>query len=361
MLTSFLLALPREGFTMRRGLYAVLAALVVTLSACGINSIPTAEENAKAKWADVQNQYQRRADLVPNLVATVRAAATQERTVLREVTEARASASRITVTPDQLTDPAAMQRYAAAQTQLTLTLQRLQEAYPELHTNENFLTLQSQLEGTENRIAVARRPDVFGALLVTIAFMTGVFTIYTYIAPFVQLAAGLAGTVVATMLFVFGIGATIGNLNAGALADRVGPARVLIVVLLGLTTLFATLSLAAELFPPATVRWIIVPVIALWGLVGFSFPSVQQLRLVAMDPRLSSITLSLNASAGYLGVSLGAMLGSVVVAHQATRGLGWVGAACELTAFSLLIYTLRTRASGIAPLVPAPSSAASQS
>ena len=142
---------------MRRGLYAVLAALVVTLSACGINSIPTAEENAKAKWADVQNQYQRRADLVPNLVATVRAAATQERTVLREVTEARASASRITVTPDQLTDPAAMQRYAAAQTQLTLTLQRLQEAYPELHTNENFLTLQSQLEGTENRIAVARR------------------------------------------------------------------------------------------------------------------------------------------------------------------------------------------------------------
>ncbi|GAA4826224.1 LemA family protein [Sphingosinicella ginsenosidimutans] len=157
MLTSFLLALPREGFTMRRGLYAVLAALVVTLSACGINSIPTAEENAKAKWAEVQNQYQRRADLVPNLVATVRAAATQERTVLREVTEARASASRITVTPDQLTDPAAMQRYAAAQTQLTLTLQRLQEAYPELHTNENFLTLQSQLEGTENRIAVARR------------------------------------------------------------------------------------------------------------------------------------------------------------------------------------------------------------
>lgn len=213
------------------------------------------------------------------------------------------------------------------------------------------------------RIAVARRPDVFGALVVTIAFMTGVFTIYTYIAPFVQLAAGLTGTVVATMLFVFGIGATIGNLNAGALADRVGPARVLTVVLLGLTALFATLSLAADLFPPETVRWIIVPVIALWGLVGFSFPSVQQLRLVAMEPRLSSITLSLNASAGYLGVSLGAMLGSVVVAHGATRGLGWVGAACELTAFSLLIYTLRSRASGVAPLVPATaaSSATSQS
>ncbi len=140
-----------------RLLLAVFAALTVTLSACGINSIPTAEENAKAKWADVQNQYQRRADLIPNLVNTVRAAATQERTVLREVTEARASATRVTVTPDQLTDPAAVARYAAAQNQITMSLQRLQEAYPELQTNANFQTLQSQLEGTENRIAVARR------------------------------------------------------------------------------------------------------------------------------------------------------------------------------------------------------------
>src|SRR5690606_38129013 len=120
MTTSF--ATPcKGGVPMRRGLHAILAAIVVTLSACGVNSIPTAEENAKAKWADVQNQYQRRADLIPNLVATVRAAANQERSVLREVTEARASATRITVSPDQLTDPAAMQRYAEAQTRLTLT------------------------------------------------------------------------------------------------------------------------------------------------------------------------------------------------------------------------------------------------
>ena len=141
----------------RTRLIAILAPIALFLTACGVNSIPTAEENAKAKWADVQNQYQRRADLVPNLVNTVRAAAAQERNVLREVTEARASASRITVSGDQLTDPAAMSRYAAAQQQLTLSLQRLQEAYPELRTNENFLTLQSQLEGTENRITVARR------------------------------------------------------------------------------------------------------------------------------------------------------------------------------------------------------------
>jgi len=147
----------------RTRLYAALAAVAVFLAACGVNSIPTAEENAKAKWADVQNYYQRRADLVPNLVSTVRAAAAQERNVLREVTEARASATRVTVSPDQLRDPAAMARFAAAQQQLTLSLQRLQEAYPELRSNQNFLTLQDQLEGTENRIATARR-DYNGAV-----------------------------------------------------------------------------------------------------------------------------------------------------------------------------------------------------
>jgi len=146
-----------------RILTAILMPVLLFLTACGINSIPTAEENAKAKWADVQNYYQRRADLIPNLVATVRAAAAQERNVLREVTEARASATRITVAPEQLTDPAAMERFAAAQQQLTLSLQRLQEAYPELHTNQNYLELQSQIEGTENRIATARH-DYNGAV-----------------------------------------------------------------------------------------------------------------------------------------------------------------------------------------------------
>jgi LemA protein len=141
----------------RTRILAILAPIALFLTACGVNSIPTAEENAKAKWADVQNQYQRRSDLIPNLVATVQGAAAQERTVLREVTEARANANRVTVTPDQLTDPAAVQRFAEAQNRISISLQRLQEAYPELHTNENFLTLQSQLEGTENRIAVARR------------------------------------------------------------------------------------------------------------------------------------------------------------------------------------------------------------
>ncbi|HZF95948.1 MAG TPA: LemA family protein [Allosphingosinicella sp.] len=140
----------------RTRLYALLAPMLLLVAACGINSVPAAEEEAKARWADVQNDYQRRADLIPNLVATVRAAAAQERDVLREVTEARASATRITVTGEQLTDPAAMARFAEAQGRLTISLQRLQEAYPELRTNENFLTLQSQIEGTENRVSRSR-------------------------------------------------------------------------------------------------------------------------------------------------------------------------------------------------------------
>ncbi|MES2834222.1 MAG: LemA family protein [Pseudomonadota bacterium] len=141
---------------------AVAAAIVMlpAVSACGINTIPTREEAAKARWADVQSQYQRRSDLVPNLVATVQAAAISERTTLTQVIEARAKATSITVTPETLNDPAAFQRYQAAQGELTQALSRLLltvERYPEIKSNQNFLALQSQLEGTENRIAVARR------------------------------------------------------------------------------------------------------------------------------------------------------------------------------------------------------------
>ena len=143
---------------------APIAAL--SLSSCGINSIPTAEEDAKARWADVQNQYQRRADLIPNLVESVKGAAAQERNVLREVTEARANATRIQLTTEQLRDPEAVRAFSEAQGRLTsaiIPLQRLQEAYPDLKTNQNFLTLQSQLEGTENRITIARQ-DYNGAV-----------------------------------------------------------------------------------------------------------------------------------------------------------------------------------------------------
>jgi LemA protein len=138
---------------------AALAAPLM-LTACGVNTIPTDEEKAKAAWADVQNQYQRRSDLVPNLVATVQGYAQQEKSVLVQVTQARAQATHVSVDASTLTDPARFQQYQAAQDQLSGVLGHLlsiTENYPDLKSNENFLTLQSQLEGTENRISIARR------------------------------------------------------------------------------------------------------------------------------------------------------------------------------------------------------------
>lgn len=143
----------------RRFRIALIAPVALGLSACGVNSIPTAEENVNAKWANVQNQYQRRADLIPNLVESVKGAAAQERNVLREVTEARARATQITLSPEQLSDPEAVRNFSRAQGQLStslIPLRQLQENYPDLKTNQNFLTLTSQIESTENRIAVER-------------------------------------------------------------------------------------------------------------------------------------------------------------------------------------------------------------
>ena len=139
---------------------AALAGTALLLSGCGINTIPAKEEAVKAKWADVENQYQRRADLIPNLVSTVKGYASQEKDVLEAVTKARASASQVTVDPTKLSDPAQLAAFDRAQGALGQSLGRLLvtvEKYPDLKSNELFLQLQSQLEGTENRITVARR------------------------------------------------------------------------------------------------------------------------------------------------------------------------------------------------------------
>ena len=138
----------------------LILALPATLAACGINTLPTQEEQAKAKFADLQSDYQRRADLIPNLVSTVQGYAAQERAVLTEVTEARASATQVKIDASALNDPAALQRFQEAQDRLSQGLGRLlavSENYPDLKSNQNFLVLQSQLEGTENRINVSRR------------------------------------------------------------------------------------------------------------------------------------------------------------------------------------------------------------
>jgi LemA protein len=137
----------------------VLAAAVL-LAGCGINTIPTRQEQAKAAWSEVLNQYQRRADLIPNLVETVKGYAAQESKVLTDVVEARAKATQVQVPPDILTNPEAFQRFQEVQGQLSGALARLLavvENYPDLKSNQNFLALQSQLEGTENRIAISRR------------------------------------------------------------------------------------------------------------------------------------------------------------------------------------------------------------
>src|SRR5437773_3606337 len=151
---------------MTRGLLIALVAVVIFVVgvlawAVSVNNqLVVAEQNVNEKWAQVQNVYQRRADLVPNLVETVKGFAAQERTVLEEVTKARASASSIQLTPEALKDPKALEKFQAAQSQLSGALSRLLvtvERYPELKSNQNFLALQSQLEGTENRITVERR------------------------------------------------------------------------------------------------------------------------------------------------------------------------------------------------------------
>ena len=165
----------------RNRLLAVLLVPVAaaSLSGCGVNSIPTAEENVKARWADVQADYQRRANLIPNIVSTVKGAAASEQNILVGVTEARANATKITLSGDQLSDPKAMASFADAQNRLTLSLQRLQEAYPQLQSQGNFKSLIDELEGTENRIRIDIRdynsavqayntrirtfPDVIGA------------------------------------------------------------------------------------------------------------------------------------------------------------------------------------------------------
>jgi len=142
----------------RFGLLAPLAAL--SLAGCGLNSVPTAEEQVNAAWGNLQADYQRRSDLIPNLVNTVKGYAKQESSVLITVTQARADAGRVKLNAADLDDPAKVQAFNEAQSRLTqaiIPLQRLQEAYPDLKSNTNFLALQDQLEGTENRINVSRR------------------------------------------------------------------------------------------------------------------------------------------------------------------------------------------------------------
>ena len=163
----------------RRGAAAFCAAILLAfgLSGCGVNDVPRQDEQVKAAWSEVLNQYQRRSDLIPNLVATVKGYATQERTVLTEVTQARARATQMTIPSDILSNPQAFHEFEQNQARVGNALGRLlavSERYPDLKSNENFLALQSQLEGTENRIAVARRDYIDAANLRNLCRRSGV-------------------------------------------------------------------------------------------------------------------------------------------------------------------------------------------
>jgi LemA protein len=147
-------------FTQRFNRWLISAFALLTLSGCGINTIPTLDEQVKSQWAQVENQYQRRSDLIPNLVATVKGYAAHEKETLSAVTEARAKVGTIQLGNNLLDNPEAMAKFNSAQGELSSALRRLMvvsERYPDLKANQNFLALQSQLEGTENRISVARR------------------------------------------------------------------------------------------------------------------------------------------------------------------------------------------------------------
>jgi len=140
--------------------FLAVVGLSLALAGCGVNAIPTKDEAVKARWGDVQAAYQRRSDLIPNLVSTVQAFAAQEKIVLTQVTQARAQATHVSVDASTITDPQAFQKFQNAQNQLSGVLGHLlsiTENYPDLKSNQNFLTLQAQLEGTENRIEIARR------------------------------------------------------------------------------------------------------------------------------------------------------------------------------------------------------------
>ncbi|WP_051356502.1 LemA family protein [Azorhizobium doebereinerae] len=157
---SLALSSPALGLTSRLRVPSLLLVVALVLAGCGVNAIPTSEEQAKAAWSEVLNQYQRRSDLIPNLVETVKGYAAQEKDVLTAVVEARAKATQVKVDASTITDPAQFKQFQDAQSQLSGALGRLlavSEAYPDLKSNQNFLALQSQIEGTENRIAVARR------------------------------------------------------------------------------------------------------------------------------------------------------------------------------------------------------------
>jgi predicted MFS family arabinose efflux permease len=191
------------------------------------------------------------------------------------------------------------------------------------------------------RLEIARQPEILIGLLTTVACMAGAFSIYTYMSPLLHLIGGYGDTDVAWVLMLFGIGSAIGNIVGGRAADSVGPAKVIGRSLIALAVIFVLLSAFATWLPRAWAIEAVLVAIFGWGVIGWSFPPAQQLNLVQIAPQLAPVLLSLNASAIYLGISTGAVLGSIAVANDQVAALGFVGAACEMVAVAMAFAAKR--------------------
>jgi predicted MFS family arabinose efflux permease len=192
------------------------------------------------------------------------------------------------------------------------------------------------------RLDVARQPAVLAALLVTMLWATGAYAVYTYLASFLSRAAGLTGSSMSAVLFMWGVAAVIGLRLGGRLTDRFGQLPVILTSLSLLALAFLSLSMSAVLFPPALARTPILLAITLWGVSAWAFFPAQQARLISIaGVNVAPVALSLNASFQFLGFSTGAALGSLTMANASPLALGWVGASCVLGALALVLATSR--------------------
>jgi predicted MFS family arabinose efflux permease len=202
------------------------------------------------------------------------------------------------------------------------------------------------------RLDVARQPVVLLALLSTMLWATGAYTVYTYLASFLMRAAGLAGSSISAVLFMWGVAAVIGLRLGGRLNDRFGHLPVIVTSLSLLALAFLSLSTSAILLPPEAARTPILLAIALWGVSAWSFFPAQQARLISLaGVKVAPVALSLNASFQFLGFSLGAALGSLTLANASPLALGWVGASCVVAALSL-VAVMSGRVEGPSPVAP---------
>jgi predicted MFS family arabinose efflux permease len=201
------------------------------------------------------------------------------------------------------------------------------------------------------RLDVARQPAVLLALLSTMLWAGGAFTVYTYLASFLVRAAGLAGSSVSVVLFLWGVAAVIGLRLGGRFNDRFGHLPVIVTSLSILALAFMSLSTSAALLAPSTARAPILLAIAVWGITAWSFFPAQQARIISIaGMKVAPVALSLNASFQFLGFSAGAALGSLTLANASPLALGWVGASCVIAALALVLMTSRMRSPS--PAIP---------